>query len=123
MQAIEDAAALGIIFSSKYPFTNNVTAGLQLYEAVRKPRGTRVQVASKRALENLNERIGFSSLTAHDARLKAREGKLTINELNGYDMHAHIAEVVAGSSPAQGGATYSQVVANMQMQIKQALSI
>jgi salicylate hydroxylase len=113
VQAIEDAAALGIIFSSKYSFTQDVTAGLQLYEAVRKPRGTRVQDASKRALENLNERIGFSSLTAHDARLKAREGKLTINEMNGYDLHAHIAEMAAGASPADGPAAYSQDVAHM----------
>lgn len=77
-QAIEDAAALGIIFSSKYArFTHDITAGLELYQRIRKPRATRVQMASARATENLNERIGFTSLTPHDAELKAKEGKLT----------------------------------------------
>ncbi|KAH8828321.1 salicylate hydroxylase [Flagelloscypha sp. PMI_526] len=68
-QAIEDAAALGIIFSDKYNFTQGksyVSAGLHVYEEVRKPRATRVQSSSARATENLNERIGFTSLTAHD---------------------------------------------------------
>lgn len=75
--AIEDAAALGIIFSDKYGFTNNVEAGVALYEKIRKDRATRVQQSSARATENLNERIGFSSLTPHDASLAAAEGKLT----------------------------------------------
>ncbi|KAJ7499344.1 salicylate hydroxylase [Mycena latifolia] len=93
-QAIEDAAALGIIFSDKYSFTGDVVAGLELYQTIRKPRATRVQSASARATENLNERIGFTSMTAPDAELAAAEGKLTINEMNGYKMHEHIAEVV-----------------------------
>lgn len=76
-QAIEDAAALGIIFSDKYDFTQDVNAGLAMYETIRKPRATRVQSASARATENLNERIGFTSLTPHDASLAATEGKLT----------------------------------------------
>ncbi|KAJ7429035.1 salicylate hydroxylase [Mycena latifolia] len=77
-QAIEDAAALGIIFSDKYSFTGDVVAGLELYQTIRKPRATRVQ----------------SAMTAPDAELAAAEGKLTINEMNGYKMHEHIAEVV-----------------------------
>ncbi|THU85367.1 salicylate hydroxylase [Dendrothele bispora CBS 962.96] len=93
-QAIEDAAALGIIFSNKYKFTRDVAAGLELYQAIRKPRATRVQAASARAMENLNERIGFTSLTPHDATLAAAEGKLTVNEMNTYDMHGHIAASV-----------------------------
>jgi salicylate hydroxylase len=88
--AIEDAAALGIIFSNKFDYTSNVQAGLGLYEEIRKPRATRVQAASARATENLNERIGFTSLTAPEASLAAKEGKLTVNELNEYDMHEHI---------------------------------
>jgi salicylate hydroxylase len=76
-QAIEDAAALGIIFSSAYNFTGDVTAGLELYQKIRKPRATRVQSASARATENLNERIGFTSMTAPDAELAAADGKLT----------------------------------------------
>ena len=53
--AIEDAAALGIVFS-KQQFSGDVREALQIYEAVRKPRATRVQAASARARENLNER-------------------------------------------------------------------
>jgi len=90
-QAIEDAAALGIIFSDRYHFTRDIQAGLEMYQDIRKPRATRVQLASARATENLNERIGFTSLTPHDASLAAAEGKLTINEMNGYKMHDHIA--------------------------------
>lgn len=77
--AIEDAAALGIIFSKEYGFTQDVKAGLEMYQKIRKPRATRVQAASARATENLNERIGFSSLTAPEARLAAAEGKLTVS--------------------------------------------
>ncbi|KIY64241.1 FAD/NAD(P)-binding domain-containing protein [Cylindrobasidium torrendii FP15055 ss-10] len=94
-QAIEDAAALGIIFSSTYDFTNNIAQGLALYERIRKPRGTRVQEASWRATLNINERIGFTSLTAHDTALAALSGKLTINEMNAYRMHDHIHEEVS----------------------------
>ncbi|ORY35309.1 hypothetical protein BCR39DRAFT_461226 [Naematelia encephala] len=79
--AIEDAAALGLVFSRKYGFTKDVEAGLAMYQAIRKPRATRVQQSSTRALENLNERIGFSSLTAHDAAIAAAAGKLTVNEM------------------------------------------
>ncbi|KAJ7229020.1 salicylate hydroxylase, partial [Mycena pura] len=93
--AIEDAAALGVIFSDKYNFTNNIAAGLELYQTIRKPRATRVQIHSVKATENLNERIGFTSLTAPEAELAAEEGKLTINEMNSYKMHDHIAEEVA----------------------------
>ncbi|KAF9647651.1 salicylate hydroxylase [Thelephora ganbajun] len=93
-QALEDAAALGIIFSDKYSFTNNVEAGLALYEKIRKGRATRVQQSSARAMENLNERIGFTSLKPHGASLAAAEGKLTINEMNEYRMHDHIAAEV-----------------------------
>ncbi|KAF7354941.1 Salicylate hydroxylase [Mycena sanguinolenta] len=96
-QAIEDAAALGIIFSDKYDFASdaNITRGLELYQTIRKPRATRVQSASVKATENLNERIGFTSMTAPDAELAAAEGKLTINEMNGYKMHDHIEAEVA----------------------------
>ncbi len=76
-QAIEDAAALGIIFSDKYNFTNDVPAGLAMYKTIRKPRGTRVQETSWRATLNINERIGFTSLSAPDAALAAKEDKLT----------------------------------------------
>lgn len=111
-QAIEDAAALGIIFSDRYHFTRDIQAGLEMYQAIRKPRATRVQTASARATENLNERIGFTSLTPHDASLAAADGKLTskwlinciwvlthtrfpVNEMNGYKMQDHIASEVA----------------------------
>ncbi|KAK0453209.1 salicylate hydroxylase [Armillaria borealis] len=100
--AIEDAAALGIIFSDKYNFTNDIEAGLAMYQNIRKPRGTRVQEASWRATLNINERIGFTSLTAPEVELAAAADKLTINEMNSYKMHDHVAaEVAKLSAPAQ----------------------
>ena len=66
--------------------------GLQLYEAVRKPRGTRVQDASARATENLNERIGFSSLSGADAKIAKAQNKLTIDEMNSYKMADDVRE-------------------------------
>lgn len=56
-QAIEDAAALGLVFSKEH-FNGNVTNALEIYETIRKPRGTKVQAASARARMNINERIG-----------------------------------------------------------------
>ncbi|KAK1251873.1 hypothetical protein MKX07_007352 [Trichoderma sp. CBMAI-0711] len=84
--ALEDAGALGILFSAKYAHLS-ITEKLQLYELERKPRATRVQESSRRARTDITERIGWSS--AND-----RPGKLTIEEVCGYDMHAHIAELV-----------------------------
>lgn len=88
--AMEDAGALGILFSEKYADLG-VKDKLALYEQTRKPRATRLQDASRRARTDLNERIGWSS--AND-----RPGKLTIEEVCGYDMHAHIADLVADYS-------------------------
>ena len=48
-----------------------------MYERIRKERATRVQQASLRATENLNERIGFTSLKPHDVSLAAAKGELT----------------------------------------------
>lgn len=84
-QAIEDAGALGIIFSRDYDYTLDIRKGLELYEAVRKPRATRVQAASAKARENLNERIGFSSNSTNPHYKVASEtDKLTIEEMNMY---------------------------------------
>jgi salicylate hydroxylase len=58
--AIEDAAALGILFNKKY-FTGDVKKALGVYESVRLPRVTRVQAAAAKAAYNINERIGMSS--------------------------------------------------------------
>lgn len=57
-QSIEDAAALGIIFGRE-SFQGDVREALEVYEQVRKPRATKVQAASARARENINERIGL----------------------------------------------------------------
>ncbi len=99
--AIEDAAALGIIFSKKYSFTNSledIRKGLEIYERVRKPRATRVQAASARARENITERIGFSSNTTNPLyKVKDEKNKLTIEEMNDYDMHADIGRKVMGN--------------------------
>lgn len=58
--AIEDAAALGILFSEKY-FSGDVQEALAVYDAVRLPRVTRVQSAAAKAAYNINERIGESN--------------------------------------------------------------
>jgi len=55
--AIEDAAALGILFSPAY-FGGDVADTLQVYQEVRLPRATKVQGASAKAAYNINERIG-----------------------------------------------------------------
>jgi len=84
--AMEDAGALGILFSTKY---NNLSVAqrLQMYERVRKERASKVQSASARARTDLSERIGWSSKAD-------RPGKLTIEEICGYDMHAHVEQLV-----------------------------
>jgi salicylate hydroxylase len=98
-QAIEDAAALGIVFSKEYAFANSakdINKGLQVYEQVRKPRASRVQAASARARENITERIGFSSNTSNPLYKVADEKqKLTIEEMNEYDMYIDVREKVA----------------------------
>lgn len=58
-QAIEDAAAIGLVFSKKN-FNGDIRESLEIYEKVRKNRATKVQSASARARENINERIGKS---------------------------------------------------------------
>ncbi|KAJ4243496.1 hypothetical protein NW757_011135 [Fusarium falciforme] len=81
-QAIEDAAALGLVFS-KENFNGDIREALEVFEEVRKPRGTKVQTASARARENINERIGFSSNTDTTVyAVQSEEDKLTIDEMN-----------------------------------------
>lgn len=55
--AIEDAAALGILFSKTY-FNGDIAEALSVYQKVRLPRATRVQSAAAKAAYNINERIG-----------------------------------------------------------------
>ncbi|OJJ62596.1 hypothetical protein ASPSYDRAFT_129447 [Aspergillus sydowii CBS 593.65] len=85
--AFEDAGALGLIYHRDFQSQYSIADGLHLYESLRKPRATRVQEASFRARENLNERIGWSSGAD-------QPGKLTIEEVCGYDMRTHLAELV-----------------------------
>lgn len=85
--AFEDSAALGFIFHRDFRKEYSVAQGLALYEKLRKPRATRVQEASILARENLNERIGWSSSTD-------RPGKLTIEEVCGYDMKEDLKKLV-----------------------------
>ncbi|EGV64823.1 FAD-dependent 2-polyprenyl-6-methoxyphenol hydroxylase [Yamadazyma tenuis] len=87
--AFEDSGALGYIFSKK--FNLSIAEGLKIYELERKERVTKIQAASLRARENLNERIGWSS-----DNIK-HEQKLTIDEVCGYDMKAHIDELIAAN--------------------------
>ena len=58
--AIEDAAALGIIFSPKY-FQGSISEALEVYETIRLPRVTKVQSSAQKAATNINERIGESN--------------------------------------------------------------
>lgn len=55
--AIEDAAALGILFDKRY-FSGDIAQALAVYQEVRLPRVTRVQAAAAKAAYNINERIG-----------------------------------------------------------------
>lgn len=88
--AIEDATALGVIFSRRYGLANaekgglGVTKGLELYQAVRHPRATRVQAASARARVNMAERIGSSANPFGEPTFKVADEKtkLTIEEMN-----------------------------------------
>ena len=85
--AFEDAGALGYIYHRGFDTQYTIAEGLSLYEGLRKPRATRIQNASFRARENLNERIGWSSGTD-------RPGKLTIEEVCGYDMQEHLQQLM-----------------------------
>lgn len=55
--AIEDAAALGLLFDKRY-FSGDIAQALAVYQEVRLPRATRVQEAAAKAAYNINERIG-----------------------------------------------------------------
>ncbi|KAL0935874.1 salicylate hydroxylase [Colletotrichum truncatum] len=94
--AIEDAAALGILFRPKY-FNGNVDETLSIYNEVRLPRATRVQSAAAKAAYNINERIGFSSNagSCNTYKVEDEKAKLTIEEMNAYDMYKDIEEVIA----------------------------
>ena len=56
--AIEDAAALGILFSPSH-FHGDISEALAVYQDVRLPRVTKVQAAAAKAAYNINERIGM----------------------------------------------------------------
>jgi salicylate hydroxylase len=112
--AIEDAAALGILFNKNY-FKGDVKEALAVYEKIRLPRATKVQASAAKAAYNINERIGkrnypmqpvsclltlaplgFSSNTSlSNYKVEDEANKLTIEEMNGYDMYKHIDEVFA----------------------------
>ncbi|KAK1254783.1 hypothetical protein MKX08_008778 [Trichoderma sp. CBMAI-0020] len=93
--AIEDAAALGILFSENY-FSGDVQEALAVYDAVRLPRVTRVQSAAAKAAYNINERIGFSqNKNISTYKVEDEKKKLTIEEMNAYDMYKDIEQALA----------------------------
>jgi salicylate hydroxylase len=112
--AIEDAAALGILFNKQH-FKGDIKESLAVYEKIRLPRATKVQASAAKAAYNINERIGkhnalvelvhiwlmftflgFSSNTSlSNYKVEDEANKLTIEEMNGYDMYKHIDEVFA----------------------------
>jgi salicylate hydroxylase len=97
-QAIEDAAALGLVFSEQY-FTKTtvnttmeaIIVALQRYEKLRMIRAGSLQDASAKAREDMRERIGW-------AAEGVKPGKLTIEDLCGYDMEEHISEILASEN-------------------------
>ncbi|KAJ5469179.1 hypothetical protein N7475_006931 [Penicillium sp. IBT 31633x] len=93
--AIEDAAALGILFDKRY-FSGDIAQALAVYQEVRLPRVTRVQAAAAKAAYNINERIGFS-VNRDIPTYKVEDAKkvLTIEEMNAYDMYKDIEEKLA----------------------------
>ncbi|TVY26481.1 hypothetical protein LHYA1_G005588 [Lachnellula hyalina] len=83
-----------------YSFANSpedISKGLHIYEQIRKPRASKVQTASARAREDITERIGFSSNTTNPLyKVKDEKRKLTIEEMNEYDLSADIETKVVG---------------------------
>jgi salicylate hydroxylase len=93
--AIEDAAAIGILFSPQY-FDGNVEQALAVYNKVRLPRATRVQSSAAKAAYNINERIGFSNnRDLPFYKVEDEKNVLTIEEMNAYDMYRDIEEKMA----------------------------
>ena len=93
--AIEDAAALGILFNKDY-FNGDVRESLAVYQQIRLPRATKVQASAAKAAYNINERIGFSSNTSmSNYKVEDEAKKLTIEEMNGYDMYKDIDQAFA----------------------------
>lgn len=93
--AIEDAAALGILFNQDY-FRGSVEESLAVYQTVRLPRATKVQYSASKAAYNINERIGFSSNTSIGTyKVEDEKIKLTVEEMNAYDMYKDIDEAFA----------------------------
>ncbi|KAF2131460.1 salicylate hydroxylase-like protein [Dothidotthia symphoricarpi CBS 119687] len=94
--ALEDAAALGIIFNPHH-FSGSVQEALSVYEQVRLPRATRVQAAAAKAAYNINERIGFSANVDNCTTYKVEDErqKLTIEEMNAYDVYKDVGEKLA----------------------------
>ncbi|KAK3322003.1 hypothetical protein B0H66DRAFT_553087 [Apodospora peruviana] len=93
--AVEDAAALGILFSPEY-FSGSIPEALDVYNTIRLPRVTRVQSAAAKAAYNINERIGFSTnKNLATYKVEDERQKLTIEEMNAYDMYKHIEEKLA----------------------------
>ncbi|KAH8170067.1 FAD binding domain-containing protein [Sarocladium implicatum] len=99
--AIEDAAALGVLFDRKH-FNGDIENSLKVYDEVRLPRVTRVQAAAAKAAYNINERIGFS-VNKDTKTYKVEDPKkvLTIEEMNSYDMVKDIEEKLAATQGVQ----------------------
>lgn len=90
--AIEDAAALGILFN-KNNFAGSVEESLMVYNSVRLPRATRVQAAAARAAYNINERIGTFGTTHANHKLSILKHSLTklcTTRLLRQQTHSHI---------------------------------
>lgn len=69
--AIEDAAALGIVFNKDH-FNGDIDEALSVYQEIRLPRVTKVQSAAAKAAYNINERIGKSLSVSSGPKLTIR---------------------------------------------------
>ncbi|GAB7359177.1 hypothetical protein MBLNU230_g5244t1 [Neophaeotheca triangularis] len=93
--AIEDAGALGLLFSKQY-FRGDISEALSVYDDIRLPRASKVQASAAKAAYNINERIGFSSnKTAKVYKVQDESAKLTIEEMNAYVMEMDVEEKLA----------------------------
>ena len=89
--AVEDAAALSLVFSKHYfqQTGNDMRRALRLYEELRQERTRIVAEKSLKARTDITERFGFK--TPDDP-----PGKLTVEWLCEYDMKKHLQDLIDG---------------------------
>jgi salicylate hydroxylase len=74
-----------------------------MYERIRKPRATRVQTASRKATDDLHERIGFTTVFNKPGQKEDEPDadgwvKLTMKEVNTWDPRKILKEYASDSA-------------------------